>query len=952
MNLKKRILLFSCFVMTMSCCSVYGMGDIVDVVICLESYHGGKSQELAIFRNSKDLMPIASDLIEALRQRVGVVVASAPLMLILKDFIDGGVQERRGIIREWKRIAKILDPKSQDSKDREGAKEAEEIIEANRVYIRMLKYDAFKNYKIYRTQDSNFGIFVYQGKTLKDCELNENLPSVIHAELTDVFEQPEKPEEINLESLKSIFKDSDVIKKKIIYLTGHGAFGKRGRVAQLTIEQYVDFIDVFLPTINCKFLFVSSCYGYGLKTEIIFERLAEFQRKAYEEAEIKLPIAVGAISDSVSKAYTDINFRGFFDGLHDLFVRRQAAKSKTWISRRPFEDSLRFVAGPILENTVLIRFPGLRQFFRPVNVDNRVLAITYPFLLAHELESVRGLEVAKETSVARGSKEEMKLISRTPEELRALEKAKTRALKKERQFRMEMKKVSKELKEKLKLEGRSSQERRHLEKLLTQKIKRELRERRVSITEIEAKIGKMEKRLGFRPIALRKKLSKAIQKKDKIEKGKIILATLPIRVENRTAILLYPTILIPTLEIVGTDIPALVSMFPGHAHHFIKKIEANNISFNDLIKGFFSKLRIKSKKLFLIGEIVCQDKTVADVVIETRYDDSDDNNKRVIIEVKFTENNDQKQVTYNGDIDTFDAEAPSNYNVDDVFNLLESISISKEAYMEATGGIENSRTFLNALKNHFLLLKRVSKGKMPEWRRERKIEYFRSHKERELQNRKKRLEEELLSLSSERLFFDRPVFGPVPVDEVKMNKIEKIKRRMTKKQEEIKKIERALQRMQRTGLGPERVAGTVVAVPKPTEIVVKDKQGQDIVCLLPKKTGRRLVSRMYKGAKVGYIEVAPGKRYVVKLYKRDFPKYKSRRIKYGIAQEVKIDDAFTVKTQDGKEIKCHIDRGKVSKKEIDLSDIELNDTVEIEIFPGEPTSGRIIRKIEEEEGEG
>ena len=890
MNLKKRILLFSCFVMTMSCCSVFA--EIVDVAIFLEVYEQGRSVERKNFQELNDFGSTASNFIAALVQGVDVVVASPPLILILKGFVDNGaavydgkirdleieMQEARNDISEFRNWIN-QDPTATDVPQiQEAIKAYEELqrehlkaIERIRKAKLLIDGRAHERYSIYKI-DHEFGVFVRRQNTreedLRNCGLNSNLANqeVNFGDIETEFGRV-RSGDINTNSLESIFDRRIVrrrsIPRKIIYLDGHGGFEEY--VAQLTMNQYVDFINRFLPAINCKFLFVNSCYGYGLKTETIFERLANFQGKIYEEAEIAFPIAVGAISDSASKAYSDIDLRGFFDGLHDLFVTRKEEKSETWISRRPFEDISRDVAGPFLENTVLIRFPGLRQSFKPVNVDDNFLIITYSYLLAHELESVRGLRVARERSVTGGPQEERALTPRTPEELERLERAKTRALQKERQFRAEMKKVSKELKEKLKLEGRSSQERRHLESLLTQKIKRELKERALDIP--EKKLELKEARAQGRPLP-------------------IALVKLPIRVENKTAILLYPTILISTLKIVGTDIPALVSMFPGHAHHFIKKIEASNISFNDLIKGFFSKLRIKSKKLFLIGEIICQDKTITDVVIETRYDGD---NNQVAIEVKFTENNDQKQVTYNAD--TFGPEALHAYTVDDVLNQLSSISIFKEAYMEATGGIESKRTFLNALKNYFSLFqRRVPMGEIARERRERELEHFKG---------------------------------------------------LIGRQTELANIRRSLPRIQR---GPERVTGTIARLPQSDQVIVKDKQGQDIVCLLPKKTGRRLVSRIYKGAKVGYIEVAPGKRYVVKLYKRDFPKYKSRRVKYGTVQEVKIDDKFTVEV-DGKEIRCHVHRGKVSKKEINSLEIDIDSRVEIEIFPGDPTRGRIVEVL-------
>ena len=60
-----------------------------------------------------------------------------------------------------------------------------------------------------------------------------------------------------------------------------------------------------------------------------------------------------------------------------------------------------------------------------------------------------------------------------------------------------------------------------------------------------------------------------------------------------------------TIKIEDSKMPICFSMIPGDARHYIKKIEAKNITLDTLYKGLLAK-NIKPKKMFVIGKIVCK----------------------------------------------------------------------------------------------------------------------------------------------------------------------------------------------------------------------------------------------------------------------------------------------------------------------------------------------------------
>ena len=1018
MNFKKHILLFSCFTMSVSCSS-YGMKEFIDVGIFFETYDTEKEdeipQEIEVFTKTGYLGPIVKSCMIALTQGVDVVIVSALLMPFLQELsnqgmrrIDDEIEKQGRILKSLEHSFKVLSGKWQkwvttiaknreyiekvkkemevkvltelslekrkqenkkkiqvirrmqkawlairdtkkeikglmqlmarvagelnDQKEKERiralarsieelevfvkerkkrkrsieaqiritreiyqtplimrkkaatkqikeaersieeilTKEARRYVEKRKKQIEGVKKDraglqvdkkliktfldrVVKNYTIYKTKDSksgpSFGVFVSKqgNKDLDFYDLNQAYLDSINFKNLKIEFKNIKPGKVDMKSLRKIFKGDGLHKGKIVYLNGHG--GLQDFVAQLTIDQYVNFINSLLPSINCKFLFVSSCYGYGLKTKTIFKRLARLQDMPYQEAKIAFPIAVGAISDSAAQIYKDIKFRAFFDGLHEFFSLGTLSEEIYLAKEKPISlvDIMGYVAGSILENTVLVKLPGLRQFYRPVNVDNKLLVITYPYILAHELRGAKDLIVGKE------------------------------------------------------------------------------------------------------------KPKKAKKKKAPLP---MIIVLSPIRVEGKDAILLYPTVLMPTLEIVGNKALALVSMFPGDAHHFIKKVEAKEINFYDIIKGFFSELQIRATKLFLIDEIVCKDKKVKNVVIETKYTPSfKDKDKEFFIKIMFTENGEGVEAIYNAKKNDFDENRPYEYDRFSIAKQLSTIIASEEAYMEATGARESNIAFINAVKKYFGLFKDT------EEKSEQKTRKYIG----DIQKKIKNIQEKMSDMQRQKEYLKDPMGFIKRVQELKGGS--SFRFRMlggkSKKEERIKKLERMVPEYKVAIQGlkekmklikefqekPQKISGTVTALPQRSKIIVKDMQGKDVVCVvpewLPEEKAREFVSKLYAGATIGYKEISPGKGYLFKLYKRGFPKIKDESMKYGIVQEVKVDDKFIVEV-DGKEIKCHVHHGSG----VNPLDIKRLDTVEVKIFPGEPTSGRIIRKIEEEEGEG
>ncbi|MFC1841740.1 hypothetical protein ACFLYA_01590 [Candidatus Dependentiae bacterium] len=105
------------------------------------------------------------------------------------------------------------------------------------------------------------------------------------------------------------------------------------------------------------------------------------------------------------------------------------------------------------------------------------------------------------------------------------------------------------------------------------------------------------------PFLIKEELKKV---KRVTKEGKIKIKKVSIDISGKRAVALYPTILELSLKLKPKkSIPALVSMIPGPANHFINKINAPGIAFDEFIKKMFGALELKSKKLFYINELTC-----------------------------------------------------------------------------------------------------------------------------------------------------------------------------------------------------------------------------------------------------------------------------------------------------------------------------------------------------------
>jgi len=79
----------------------------------------------------------------------------------------------------------------------------------------------------------------------------------------------------------------------------------------------------------------------------------------------------------------------------------------------------------------------------------------------------------------------------------------------------------------------------------------------------------------------------------------------PIVVRNKNFLLIKPIIIDGTIKIEGSKMPICFSMIQDSAYHYIEKIEAKNITLDQIYKKFLAK-KVKSAKLFVIGKIVCK----------------------------------------------------------------------------------------------------------------------------------------------------------------------------------------------------------------------------------------------------------------------------------------------------------------------------------------------------------
>ncbi|MFC1842362.1 hypothetical protein ACFLYU_01760 [Candidatus Dependentiae bacterium] len=663
MNLKKSLVIVALLFIFLSSHMV-GMKqdiskDVVNVGIFLENSLGKKigddilikeGTELISFLKkrefgTRELGAVSLVLIKTLIQKVDVVIASSSLAYIIgnifnekEEDIDYEIKRHEEGIFDFTKMEKRYQQQGKNKieilKIEIKIKEYKSKIKECKMLKRLLASIKDENFSVYKTKDKKFVVFVNKNNkkfSLSNYDLDaRNLTKIKKDALVKEFEGVYGY--VKVDSLEKIFQIKKINRPKIIYLMGHGDFKEESVIAQLRPKQYACLVGNFLPKINCNFLFVNSCFAAGLNIEKAFKAVARESKKVYEEVDIKFPIALGVVSDVEVNflkrlLYEKFSFNKFFEGICTLLFSTEEDRLLRE-SKLGLENIVGCIAEPILQNTTLVRFPGVRKFFRPVNVDDKITIITYPYLIAHELKEFREDEKIK-------------------------------------------------LKEKKK-----------------------------------------------RP-------------------SRIKISRLPINIVNKEAILLYPTLVMLPIEIYGEKPPVLVSMFPGDAYHFIKKLVAKNIPLSLLIKDMFGKLHIRSNKLFLIGDLTCKNYNKSGILYPKNLSKDNENQKlelkncyaktsfrEVLVKIElpnkkiirremgkltvnfwFTINGKHKKI----ECDNLYRKIKVIHNIspEDCKNTLiqelNKIEPSEEGYVEATGGIENEITLENALNIHFDLLK----GKLP-----------------------------------------------------------------------------------------------------------------------------------------------------------------------------------------------------------------------------------------------
>ncbi|MFC1841737.1 hypothetical protein ACFLYA_01575 [Candidatus Dependentiae bacterium] len=505
--------------------------------------------------SAKSTGPVLKALIQAIEQDVKIIIVSEPLTRCLIYFLKNFNPEASKVVmdeykekgkRELMKIGALeilnVDVSERKRKAEEYLRNIEEEekyspFEDNTVknFFNSIgtKWSVYKNTK----KSKNFAIFIRDPKpNLEELGLNKKLKKINKKDFIKIFSESDSnlkkflkkltPSEINIKELVDIFQ-GDV--PKIVYITGHGdqapskiykssSTGKKLKVplyfeatatiANLYYNQNVKLIEK-LNTSGCLFLAYTSCYSGG-QTLLFLNKKINFITRKIKQIPINFPILVTGFSDNPSTNVERIEIAKFYQDIHSFFEKRPPLKDIEFWSTRPFRTIAKHIAGTQLENTPSIVFPGLQQPLRTIEIDKQILAITYPFLIKHELKGV-------------------KIAGKTLAEL------------------SEYKKKAQEDPEKL--------------------------------------------------------LSKKRIKPEKIE-----IEKKPINISDMIAVALYPMILEVPLKIEkkeSKNVPALVSMIPGPANHFIKNIDASGISFDRLIKEMFGTLKLKSNKFFYFHKLTC-----------------------------------------------------------------------------------------------------------------------------------------------------------------------------------------------------------------------------------------------------------------------------------------------------------------------------------------------------------
>ncbi|MFC1841739.1 hypothetical protein ACFLYA_01585 [Candidatus Dependentiae bacterium] len=633
MNLKKY------FLITILITTISGLHcKIADVAIFLDAQHEEKTLEKVIsidytlkmpYNSYEELSlkecvntskrsivgPILRELIRAIEQDVKIIIVSEALARCLIHFlnhvkIDELHAKARSVLSD--RISEIAQKTGQyesyvsaisasikESIEKHLNQTKKEITIVQRFFNSIgKKWSVYKN-----TQKSqNLAIFIHdQNQKLAELGLN-NLHKIKNKkDFISIFSRPYYKEHIgkkfikifqkkkpltigiNINELLNIFQGNN---PKIVYISGHGAYAediyeslfkgkklqmsKEARIVQLTYEQNSQLINK-LNNSGCVFLAYNSCFAGG-QTLLFINKEVDTRTNELKEISVKFPILVAAFSDAPTTMPDSINFKDFYEEIRSFFQKKpglisldEKEKIEKWFKKRkpwikePFKTIAKHITGTKLENTPSIIFPGLKSF-KTIDVDKKVLVMTYPLLIGYELKLV---DIYGKPIIAT-----IKTIERKGEG-------------KKKPTEEEKKEELKKIKEKI------------------EKIKEQLKKFKQEHKEELSEYAKKDKE-KLEELLKEKKREEETIRKEKIEK---IKKELEIDTRGKIAVALYVTILEAALDIY--DIPALVSMIPGPANHFINKIDALVFNFDKLIKEMFGKFTPRTKKLFYINKLIC-----------------------------------------------------------------------------------------------------------------------------------------------------------------------------------------------------------------------------------------------------------------------------------------------------------------------------------------------------------
>lgn len=186
---------------------------------------------------------------------------------------------------------------------------------------------------------------------------------------------------INIENFKKFFNPEYIIKnylKYIFYLGGHGdskVIGfKKTSFAQMDLEQYKLLLNFINPYTD--FFYIISCYAGGSNISELSQKQIDTTKEYFALEQLQFIFAMGATSDNPAMGGS-IDFRAYFDELTTYFKTKNLKYLKNAL-QIPFKIHKLF-------NIPSIRFPGNNSFFRVIELDKDIKAITLTQLKAHEL---------------------------------------------------------------------------------------------------------------------------------------------------------------------------------------------------------------------------------------------------------------------------------------------------------------------------------------------------------------------------------------------------------------------------------------------------------------------------------------------------------------------------------------------------------------------------------------